>query len=248
MDRILKFLDFLNESNISDTRKIQSPAFSIRDKKPGDIIEINGEKCEIVEFKSWIKNKEALCISFVGKIDGKLVDVFYDDGVDGYVTGDMKKSLTESKINISEELDSEISEVIKNLLKNDCCYQVDPGYIEIETPFELNPDARNREWVKKVGMVFYPELLSYSENGKDVMTPWIACRIELENISDEKLIGDLLKWLVELLKKSGYKPFMDEDAKWNHWKADNSHKDWKEYICYINPSYPEGYWENHAIE
>lgn len=156
--------------------------------------------------------------------------------------------LLESKINISEELDSEISEVIKNLLKSDCCYQVDTCYLEIETPFELDPDARNREWVKKVGMVFYPELLSYSENGKDVMTPWIACRIELENISDEKLIGDLLKWLVELLNKSGYKPFTDEDAMWNHWNVKSSRGSGKKYTCYINPSYTEGYWENHAIE
>jgi hypothetical protein len=248
MERILKFRDFLNEGIISDTRNIQSPAFSIHDKKPGDVIEINGDECEIVKFKSWIKNGEALCISFIGKIDGRLVDVFYDEGVDGYVTRDIKKSLNESKINIAEELDGEISEVVKKLIKEECCEQVDVAYIEIKTPFELNPDAPNKDWINKVGMVFYPELITYTENGKSMNTPWIACRIELENISDEKLIGDLLKWLVDLLKKSGYKPFMDEDAKWNHWKADNSHKDWKEYTCYINPSYPDGYWENHAIE
>ena len=248
MTRILKFSEFLNEEIITDTSDIQSPVFSIHDKKPGDSIKINGKECEIVEFKTWIKNHDANCTSFIGRIDGKEVEVFYDDSVDGYVTDDILKKVNESKINIAEELDDEISDIIGSLLKNDCCYQADTGYIEIKTPFELNPDSKNQEWINKVGMVFYPELLTYTEDGKDTKTPWIACRMELENIKDEQIIGELLKWMIELIKKSGYKPFMDEDAKWNHWKVDNSHNDWAEYTCYINPSYPDGYWENHAIE
>ena len=158
--------------------------------------------------------------------------------------------VNESLINISSELDNEIDDLIKALLKNPECNQVDDGYLEIETPFEINPDAKNRDWVNKTTLVFYPELLAYNDpdaENKVRRTPWIACQVSIEGEKSDELVGNLLKWVVELLKKSGYVPFMDEDARWNHWREDEG-KGWVDYICYVNPSYPEGYWENHAIE
>ena len=158
--------------------------------------------------------------------------------------------INESLIDISPELDTEIEDAIAAILKNKECNQVDTGYIEIETPFELNPDVPNKEWINKTGMVFYPKLLTYGSSdrsGKTQRTPWIACSIEIEGEKDDSLIKELLNWLVELIKKSGYQPFMDEDARGNHWNEDKR-KDWTKFTCYINPSYPEGHWENHALE
>ena len=62
------------------------------------------------------------------------------------------------------------------------------------------------------------------------------------------MVGDLLKWIISLLEKSGYKPFMDEDASWNHWREEEKNNGFTEYSCFVNPDYPEGHWENHALE
>lgn len=160
-----------------------------------------------------------------------------------------KWSLFESKIDIAPETDKEIENLIKALLKNKECDQIDDGYLEIKTPFEIDPDANNKEWKNKIGMVFYPELISYSDENtkKYKKVPWIACRIELEGMKNEEVVTKLLKWLVSLLEKSGYKPFMDEDAVSGHWHKEEK-KNYIQYICYVNPDYPKGHWENHAIE
>jgi hypothetical protein len=159
--------------------------------------------------------------------------------------------LNESKINISDGLDQEIQDLTEAFLKNPECDQVDDGYIEIETPFEINPDSNNPDWKNKIGIVFYPELLTYREekdrSGKTQRTPWICCRISLEGKKEDSEVRDLLKWLVSLIEKSGYKPFMDEDASWNHWRKEEKNGS-TEYSCFVNPDYPEGHWENHALQ
>lgn len=126
------------------------------------------------------------------------------------------------------------------------CQQVDDGYLEITTPFEINPDSRNPEWTHKIGMVCFPELLSYGRE-EDQMVPWIACRITLEGEHTPEVTRDLLKWCVELLKGCGYTPFMDEDAMGSHWR-DEKKKGYTDFTCFVNPDYPEGHWENHALE
>lgn len=158
--------------------------------------------------------------------------------------------INESLINVSDELDQEIETLVDKMLQNPECEVVDEGVLEVKTPFEINPDAKNRDWVNKTTMVFYPELLTYGNpdsSGKAMRTPWIACQISIEGERPEEFKRELLKWFVELLKKTGYVPFMDEDATYNHWK-DDKRNGWTEYICYVNPDYPEGHWENHALE
>ena len=151
--------------------------------------------------------------------------------------------LNESTINIDEELAFEIEDLEKKMCENPDCSNVDNGYVEIKTPFEIDPDSKNPDWSNKIGMVFYPELLSYA----DQTTPWIACRFELEGEHEESLVRNLLKYLIGLLKNAGYNPFMDEDAFCNHWKKDER-SGFTKYVCYVNPSYPDGYWENHCLE
>jgi hypothetical protein len=158
--------------------------------------------------------------------------------------------INESKIDIASEVDGEIETLISDMLKNKECEQVDTGYLEIETPFIINPDSNNKEWINKTGMVFYPELLTYGNSdrsGKVQRTPWIACRVSIEGEKTDAEMKELLNWLVSLIKKSGYIPFMDEDARFNHWK-ENKGKGFSEYTCYVNPSYPKGHWENHALD
>jgi len=155
--------------------------------------------------------------------------------------------LNESKTNLSKEVDQDIATLIESLLKNEECEMVDDGYIEIETPFEINPDSKNPEWKNKIGVSLFPELLSYGNGDEFQRTPWIACRISLEGERDDSKDTETLKWLASLIEKSGYKPFMDEDARANHWREEKK-KDYTEYTCFVNPDYPEGHWENHALE
>lgn len=86
----MRFRTFL-EFSLSESRSIiNGPAFSIRDKNPGDVINVEGLPVTITKFTSWVKNKQADCISFVGELeDGTEVNVKYDDGVDGYVFYDL---------------------------------------------------------------------------------------------------------------------------------------------------------------
>lgn len=97
LDLVLKTImrkkDFMttNDKIVIESMKkekviVNSPAFSIRDKKPGDIVTIEGKPVTIVKFTAWTKNKEASCITFKGLLeDGTIVNVKYDDGMDGYV-------------------------------------------------------------------------------------------------------------------------------------------------------------------
>ena len=156
--------------------------------------------------------------------------------------------VSESMIDIAPELDLEISDLVEAITKNPECEMVDQGYIEITTPFDLNPDSNNPDWKNKIGIVFYPELLSYGNGSSGSQrTPWICCKITLEGEKDQAMVRDLLKWTASLLEKSGYNPFMDEDAKLNHWKEEKKNG-YTDYSCFVNPSYPDGHWENHTLE
>ena len=61
------------------------PAFSIRDKQPGDTVVVQGETVKIVKFNSWTKDKEASCMSFKAEKDGEEINVTYSDAHDGYI-------------------------------------------------------------------------------------------------------------------------------------------------------------------
>jgi hypothetical protein len=150
------------------------------------------------------------------------------------------------KINITKEIEAEIQSIIERLIKKyPDTVQSDIGYIEISTPFVTNAEARNEEWKTKIGLVFYPELLTYSENNEEITTPWICVRLELENPNPE-IEGDLLKWISNRFSEIENKPFYDEDAYRGNWRKEER-RGWNKYKMYINPDYPEGYWENHTL-
>lgn len=150
------------------------------------------------------------------------------------------------KTNIAALAEKEIQTIIEKLIKTYTdTVQSDVGYIEISTPFVTNPDARNEEWKTKIGLVFYPELLSYSEEKEEATVPWICVRLELEN-TDPKIEGDLLKWITNRFSEINYKPFYDEDSYRGNWRKEER-RGWNKYKMYINPDYPEGYWANHTL-
>lgn len=149
--------------------------------------------------------------------------------------------------NIYEESQKEIDQIIDRLTLHDPNFQqVDEHYLEVKTPFLVNPDARNDEWKPKVGIVLYPELLSYgSRSAGKFITPWICVRFELET-KDMTIHRELCKWFVEKFKAIGLRPFMDEDATWNHYRKEERNG-YTKYKLYVNLDQPNGYWENHVL-
>ena len=148
-------------------------------------------------------------------------------------------------------------------------------YLEAETTLvqqlfvELGWNLQDDIWCAKefagrnILLCIYPELLSYgyvyragygqSGNEKEKRTyeehtiPWIACRIEIE---DEKPHNDILKGVKEWLNANyPLKPFYDEDATFGIFakKCSAYSRDWTKYIFYVNPDFPDGWWENHTL-
>lgn len=115
---------------------------------------------------------------------------------------------------------------------------------------------------KEIYLVFYPELLSYeytytpgdsSNDSKTVSEyhriPWIACRMEFEGeeVKDhEKYLTAVKEWVD---KNIPLKPFYDEDATYGIYakKCSPYSRDWTQYIFYLNPDFPDGWWQNHAL-
>jgi len=150
------------------------------------------------------------------------------------------------KINIAQETDEDIQKIVERLLTLEGFKKIDEWYLEVNTPFITYPDSKNEGWKTRIGFCLYPELLSYYEEGVgDCTIPWICCRFELEGMQ-EKLEYDLLKWIVSKFKECLIFPFMDEDATAYHFNKE-SRKGYTIYKMYVNPDYPEGYWENHAL-
>lgn len=79
MKHLFEYENFISE------KVTNGPAFSIHDFNVGDKVEVEGKPVEIVKYLTWVKNHDASCLSFEGKLeDGTVVTVKYDDGADGY--------------------------------------------------------------------------------------------------------------------------------------------------------------------
>lgn len=146
--------------------------------------------------------------------------------------------------NIAETTDKEVQEIISKLIKKGY-NQWDEAWVEMITPFKVNPDGNNEN---KAGVVLYPELLSYYDGKTWVTVPWICVRAELENhhTIDESFQRKFVKWLFEEFNEIGYKPFYDEDA-FAGCCTREERKGYTRLKLYVNPSFPEGYWANHTL-
>jgi hypothetical protein len=90
--------DFLPNSHTKVNYQFESlleeeTSFSIKDKKPGDKVIVDGKELTITGFLTWIKNHEAKCISFTADHEGKSVKVKYDDIKGSYVIDEFEGSL-----------------------------------------------------------------------------------------------------------------------------------------------------------
>lgn len=148
------------------------------------------------------------------------------------------------KVNIAKTTDKEIQIIIESL-KTKGHNQWDEAWVEMITPFKVNPEGKNEN---KIGVVLYPELLSYYDGKTWVTVPWICVRAELENhhIIDETFKREFVKWLYEELKSVGYKSFYDEDA-FAGCCSKEEKNGYTKLKLYINPDFPEGYWSNHTL-
>ena len=80
MATIKNFISFINEdlTDLIKGKEDQKP-FSIHDKKPGDVVNVDYKEVVIVKFLAWGKDKNATCTRFDGKLgNGTPVTVVLD--------------------------------------------------------------------------------------------------------------------------------------------------------------------------
>lgn len=80
MATIKNFISFINEdlTDLIKGKEDQKP-FSIHDKKPGDVVNVDFKEIVIVKFLAWAKDKNATCTRFDGKLgNGTPVTVVLD--------------------------------------------------------------------------------------------------------------------------------------------------------------------------
>jgi len=133
--------------------------------------------------------------------------------------------------------------------------QEDLHYLIRDTDFITHPDSVNEKFKHQFGMVLYAKLLSYNEDNKYNLTPWICCSITIspEDIkyqSDSKRLKQVANLIKSDLSTLGIKPFSDEDSFQGNFSKPQLHKDRDSVSMqfYINKDYPNGYRENHTIE
>jgi hypothetical protein len=96
----------------------------------------------------------------------------------------------------------------------------------------------------KLSIVFYPQILHYRENEENKSVVWIRCRVYSTNNSDFTIANQIK----EDIKLTGLKPFYDEDAWKNIFTRPLTDTESTQFSFFMNPDYPNGYWENHTID
>lgn len=138
------------------------------------------------------------------------------------------------KLNLKPWMDSELFYFIEKF-RSHGWKQEDVHYVTKITHLQ--------EW--ELGIVFYLELLEYTENGEGCIAPWIVGMLEVETTDHVKL-REYTDFILDELNKMDIKPFHDEDAFMGYFSKED-HKGWTELKFYINQNYPDGYWENHTL-
>jgi hypothetical protein len=138
------------------------------------------------------------------------------------------------KINLSNYIEDQIEYFIE-IFKSNGWDQEDIAYVSKKTNLQ--------DW--DLGIVFYGELLEYSEGKEDIITPWIVGKIEVETTDDIKL-RSYASFILNELEKLNIHAFHDEDT-YKGYFAKETHKGWTELKFYVNMEYPDGYWQNHTL-
>lgn len=155
------------------------------------------------------------------------------------------------KKNLSAEIDKDVETIVEAFSKIGWS-QEDTGYITKEFKG------------KEFGLSFSPDLLYYSEvhgkKGNQKRDPGYRVWIKGEFLGkNESEIIEKMDFLKEEFKKLPFQPFFDEDGykgNFSRPKKNFQNRIGKEKVVYIenvessfylNPDYPEGYWENHVL-
>jgi len=158
------------------------------------------------------------------------------------------------KINLREVMEDQLDFFVKKFIENGW-KQEDLHYVNKRVGFLTNPDAKNDDCKYGFGIVFFTELLGYSEDGVNMLTPWVVGRISIDKNPDVKYPSDCPKlqkvteYMKKEFKKLGLKPFYDEDAFYGNFSRPEPRQNTGDVTIkfYINMDYPDGYWENHTL-
>ncbi len=128
------------------------------------------------------------------------------------------------------------------------------------TPFITNPSANNEDYKYGQSIRLGTEILNYYDrsdrnNVKYLSIIWTKCSFSVEYDKsskypeDDKNIKNIVKWVVEnVLNKLSIKPFKDEDAYLGYFSFEKNEACGELiFSFYVNPDYPDGWWENHAL-
>jgi len=136
----------------------------------------------------------------------------------------LEEKETNNKINNKINLEPIIEDMYQrmtNILKTVGWERKDLGYFE----YNLNSKKNNNGIfnLPESSIVLFPVLLEYSKENKQIIEIWF--KSENSCVITEKAKQEIFKVL---------KPFKDED-----YIGDN---------FWINPDYPDGYWQNHVLD
>jgi hypothetical protein len=164
------------------------------------------------------------------------------------------------KTNLYNDFQKDKNKVAQALI--DLGYDIDLGTGEghyFRTPYLVNPDAKNDDYLYGSSIYLSVVLLSYSTGDRrhreEVLIPWVKCTFGVEYNKlekypqDEKRVRDVVKWVKEnIVEKLPYKAFCDEDAYSGNFSWDKKENLGSIYFSfYVNPDFQEGYWENHTL-
>ena len=170
------------------------------------------------------------------------------------------------RINLYKQVELDIETIVKMFVDNGWT-QVDDAYIEKNCGIEIHPDATRESIKTKLTICFSPELLYYYDvhlssqydlkESKKVteltITPWIYCSFLIHNdestkyLNDNLLLYSVIDWVKNEISQLPIKPFYDEDAFFGNFKRPKKDGEFIKTGFYLNPSYPNGYWDNHVI-
>lgn len=164
------------------------------------------------------------------------------------------------KTNITKPIDEEVRFFCEKF-KEIGWKQEDVGYLIKDIGFTTYPDSRNEEWKTSIGITIYPELLSYYSDEQRhrgfgwIYEIWLAVRTtvnideNVDNQQDGEILRNVADYLLSEIEKIGWKSFKDEDAFKGYFSRPEINKNLGSVSinCYLNKSYPNGYWSNHTL-
>mgnify|MGYP001566856608 CR=1 FL=1 len=172
------------------------------------------------------------------------------------------------KINLYEQTEHDIATAVTLFKKLgweqdgwDIVYLEDKNDVEVVTCDIVPIDHPHgvpyteKRYKTKFTLALYPELLSFDyiyREGKSndkisnesFLTPWVACKYTIfPDENPDRVISELKDYMLNTFP---LRPFYDEDATGKIFTKKIGN-DCIDIICYINPSFPNGWWQNHVL-